>query len=86
MRLYTRIAGIPCQVEVEYHPPLAGSLETAGEPEQVTIETVFDRRGRPAPWLDDKMTEADEERIAREAFSAIETRRSDEIYERYRQS
>lgn len=57
----------------------------AGEPEQVTIEAVLDSRGRPAPWLDRKMTEADEERIAREAFDAIEMRLSDEVYERYRQ-
>lgn len=85
MRLHTRIAGIPCWVEVKYHPPLSGGLEVAGEPEHITIEAVLDNHGRPAAWLDRKMTENDKDRIAREAFSLLDTRHSDELYERYRQ-
>lgn len=44
----TRVAGIPCIVEV------------ADEKSQWT---VCDRRGRPAPWLTKKLTDRESDRI-----------------------
>ena len=75
MRLFTRISGTPCQGEVAYHPPFFGSLEVPVEPETITIEAVLDNHGRPAAWLDRKLTEADKDRIAREVFDMIDAQR-----------
>lgn len=53
--LETTIAGIPCTVVVhDAEPDLFGY-------------TVYDRRGRRADWLEDKITDADEQRIYWEA-------------------
>lgn len=65
----TSVAGIPCTVEVltylnvpgshSYHA--ASDLDYYGYSE---VEwTLCDRRGRPAPWLERKLTPADEDRI-----------------------
>lgn len=69
----TRIAGIPCQIEVtcysEERPMLItgwgfGDAEPP-EPEEFDY-LVLDRKGYPASWLADKMTDEDEERILNE--------------------
>lgn len=58
----TSIAGIPCQVKVDYFFITKGNYSRMAEtPEEYhgyrEIEfTVCDRRGRPAPWLDKKVT------------------------------
>lgn len=65
----TTIAGIPCVVEVtSYRPGCAAQIY--GKPENchdgwpAEIEfDVLDRRLRPAPWLANKMTDADAARI-----------------------
>ncbi|MBP6581890.1 MAG: hypothetical protein KA204_00210 [Chromatiaceae bacterium] len=68
----TRISGIPCQVDVttyqRYRPArLHGHPDTWAPPEYEEINfSVFDRRGRLAPWLERKMTEADRKRIINE--------------------
>lgn len=66
----TRVAGIPCLigvVEFSYSEPdrsadnpydYYGGAEMAWE--------VLDRRGRKAPWLERKLTDADRERIEQE--------------------
>lgn len=62
----SRIEGIPCLLGVtHYHktPPWSGSAHTAPSDldyygyEEVEFD-VLDRRGRPAPWLEKKLTEA----------------------------
>jgi hypothetical protein len=56
----TRIAGIPCIVRVltwEYDPPCC------------TLEyDVLDRRGKPASWLDRKITGKDEDQIQDDVY------------------
>jgi len=57
----TRVAGIPCQVGVlnyERHAPLSAhqahsDIEFYGFTE--TDYVILDRRGRPAPWLQNKL-------------------------------
>ena len=68
----TRICGIPAQVEVTSYSP-ATPARTWGPPElcypaedeEIEIE-VLDRRGRPAPWLQRKMSDDDYSEVFRE--------------------
>lgn len=66
-----RIRGIPCFIEVTdpgWYSPAVTHLAPEdchpedGEPPQFR---VYDRRRRPAPWLEAKMTEEDIETIER---------------------
>lgn len=62
MLISARIQGIPCTVEVTHY------YVTRDDWDPIEFR-VLDRRGRAAPWLERKMTDADvtniEERIAR---------------------
>jgi hypothetical protein len=60
----TKIAGIPCLIKVGYFNVVKGNSR-ADNPDDyygyTDFEfTVCDRRGRPAPWLEKKMTKQDE--------------------------
>ena len=63
-----RISGIPCLIDPTYvftqnalGPSCDSDMDCYGYSE---IEfTVCDRRGRPAPWLEKKMTKKEEEKI-----------------------
>lgn len=74
----SRIAGIPCQIAVthlvdergSFSPNAASDLDYYGYTE--CEFTVLDRRGRPAPWLEHKLTDADRQRLTEEAIEAIE--------------
>ena len=72
MLIYTTISGIPARVLLRYHAPLEGGLMDVATPEHFTIEQVQDVHGRPAKWLDAKMTAADEDRIIGMAFDALD--------------
>jgi hypothetical protein len=74
----TKIAGIPCSVEVTHYEPLTPA-QTYGPPEDCypaeggDIEfTVYDRTGYRAKWLEAKITQADVERILGEYESTLE--------------
>lgn len=64
--LEARVAGIPCLVAVyEYHKG-SGSMYTA--PSDMDFYGwsewgLLDQRGRPAHWLEAKLTDADRDRI-----------------------
>lgn len=69
----TRIAGIPCEVELTYYvAPRPMEITGTGfgdaiPPELEEIEfKVLDRKGYPAPWLEAKLADADVERIESE--------------------
>ena len=68
----TRIAGIPCIVGVTHFESVRGSFSYHAASDwdyhgYVECEfTVCDRRGRPAPWLERKLTSKDESRIESE--------------------
>jgi len=69
----TRVAGIPCQVDVTfYSEPLPMRITGTGfgdadppEPEEFEFN-LLDRKGYPARWLERKLTEDDEVRILEE--------------------
>ena len=64
-----RIAGIPCLIDVKYYEPVVpgrkfGPPEHCYEDEGGYAEyDVCDVRGRPAPWLESKMTNAERDRV-----------------------
>lgn len=74
MMIATRIQGIPCQVRVARYIPgdsgrRTGHPDTWTPDEGAEIEyTVLDRRGRPAPWLEAKMTDADDDEICEQVI------------------
>jgi hypothetical protein len=76
----TRIAGIPCRVDVTHYlcvRPWAGSVHTCPSADDYYGYTevefdVADRRGRPAQWLEKKLTNDDRERITREVRHHME--------------
>ena len=73
----TRISGIPCQVEVCCTAPpepmrswgVAMEDASPAEPGEYEIE-VFDRKGYKAPWLANKLSDADFDRLIEEASAA----------------
>jgi hypothetical protein len=68
----TRIAGIPCEARATRIVDVKGNYShSASCPEEYHgyIEVdfdVFDRKGYPATWLEEKMTEDERRRIERE--------------------
>jgi hypothetical protein len=70
----TRVAGIPCIARVTHfyrQRPWRGCASTCPSDMDWYGYTecefdILDRRGRPAPWLERKATDADRERITEE--------------------
>lgn len=69
----TRVAGIPCICEVTYYTEGAPMRITgtgfgdAEPPEEPEFEyRILDRKGKPAPWLEAKLTDNDDARLLRE--------------------
>ena len=65
----TKISGIPCQVEVtRFYKYRAATIWghpdgwAPSEPDEISFQ-VLDRRGRVAPWLEEKLDEQDRRRI-----------------------
>jgi len=77
MQIDTRIAGIPCIVEVTYYEPVIpgrrwGRIDdwepdTGGDLDYV----ICDRRGREAPWLARKLTDSDADKLEIEILQHI---------------
>ncbi len=75
--MHTRIANIPCKVEITcYYKYRAATLWgrpdgwAPSEPEEISFQ-VLDRRGRVAPWLEEKLTEDDRRRIEEEVHDYL---------------
>lgn len=71
MQIETRISGIPCIVKLDsitIQKPLGPNCDSDWDCYGYTeIEfTVCDRLGRPAPWLELKMSDKDQSRIENE--------------------
>ena len=78
MQIETRISGIPCLVDYSIHGHYEpartyGPPERCYEAQYPEIDfDVLDRRGRPAPWLEKKLTQAERQRIETEIEEAHE--------------
>ena len=72
----SKVAGIPCVIKVDRFYVTQGTYSRQAEtPEEYhgacEIEfTVCDRNGRPALWLEKKLTDDDRARIEEEAIEA----------------
>ena len=73
-----RVAGLPCLIVVTYWEPYVPA-KVSGPPEYCYPAEggcceweVRDRRGRPAPWLERKLTDAERERIDQLVFDKME--------------
>ena len=79
----TRVCGIPCIVRVlSWEPYLPAKV--SGPPEYCYPAEggygeweILDSRGRPAPWLEQKMTDADRRKIESFLFDQMENRKDD---------
>ena len=64
------VAGIPCVVGVTRYNKVRGDARADSEMDYYGYTeaewVVCDRRGRPAPWLEKKLTSKDESRIEQE--------------------
>jgi hypothetical protein len=73
----TTISGIPCQAHVVSYQSgspaqLGGAADYSYPEEYPEIEfSIHDRRGRLAPWLRSKMTDADYSRIEAELLEGL---------------
>ena len=71
MRFATKVAGIPCQCQVNYYregyPAVFREFGESlpEEPSEFNFD-LLDRRGRHAPWLERKLTQADFVRLESE--------------------
>ncbi len=67
------IQGIPCQIRAVWYPFHRGYFERGGlqispdEPAGIEEYEVLDRDGRPAPWLERKIKDRDDDRIREDA-------------------
>lgn len=71
MDIQTTVSGIPCIARVTYfhkQEPLGPRADSDWDCYGYTEcdFDILDRRGRPAPWLERKLTDADRERITDE--------------------
>ncbi|MGQ7249559.1 hypothetical protein ACUN9Y_19775 [Halomonas sp. V046] len=76
MSFVTQVAGIPCRCEVTFYSRPAPMRVTgsgfgdAEPPEAGEFEyRILDRRGRHAPWLEEKLVEADHDRLLEESLT-----------------
>lgn len=73
----SRVAGIPCLIGVSHFDCVRGSYSynAASDMDYYGYSEsewdVLDRRGRPAAWLERKLTSADRDRIEQEIAEAM---------------
>ena len=73
-----RVCGIPAIARVTHYWPgdpgyMSGPPDRCYPPEPAELDwELLDRRGRPAPWLERKLTDAERERIERELLEYLE--------------
>ena len=78
LKLNTTVCGIPCSVTARVvHHPGSRSWNAPSDLDYwgyTDVDfTVLDQRGRPAPWLERKMTDNDVERLEQELLEAYHT-------------
>jgi hypothetical protein len=78
MDIDVRVCGIPAIARVLHYRPYEPAYRRGhpdnwepASPPEIDFE-ILDRRGRPAPWLERKLTDAERERIERELIEYLE--------------
>lgn len=77
MKFDTRVAGIPCQCEVTHYlagvpARVTGPWEDCYPAEAEEFEyRILTMRGKVAPWLQKKITPADDERLREEYLTTL---------------
>lgn len=73
-----RVCGIPAIARVLHYRPYEPAYRRGhpdnwepASPPEIDFE-ILDRRGRPAPWLERKLTDAERERIGRDLIEYLE--------------
>ena len=66
--LDTTIGGVPCRIRYQEFPAIRGRRESGvpmepDMPAGFEITAVLDKDGKPAPWLENKLTREEEDRI-----------------------
>lgn len=76
MMLDAVVCGIPCKVNViraDYSPPNCRADNPDDYYGGYDIEfEICDRKGRPAPWLENKMSRADEDKLIGEILEQLD--------------
>jgi hypothetical protein len=79
MDIDVRVCGIPAIARVLHYRPYEPAYRRGhpdnwepASPPEIDFE-ILDRRGRPARWLERKLTERERERIERELIDYLET-------------
>lgn len=74
-----RVCGIPAIARVLHYRPYEPAYRRGhpdnwepASPPEIDFE-ILDRRGRPAPWLERKLTDAERGRIGRDLIEYLET-------------
>ena len=77
------VCGIPCKIHITewemYMPSVIRADPGDSHPEEGGYGNweVLDRRGRPAPWLEKKLTDRERDRIDNEVFNQMEDQDDD---------
>lgn len=78
MDIDVRVCGIPAIARVLHYRPYEPAYRRGhpdnwepASPPEIDFE-ILDRRGRPAPWLERKLTDAERERIERDLIEYLE--------------
>lgn len=79
----TKIAGIPCQIQVDHYfvqKPLGPTADSDWDCYGYTDLdfTVLDRKGYPAPWLERKLTAEDRQEIEQLTEKELENERNND--------
>lgn len=80
--MQTRVAGIPARIEILSYIPwrpakLYGHPDSWAPAEGEIEWTVCDSKGRPAPWLERKLSPADRRRIEADLIAQCSNRGED---------
>lgn len=76
MEIETRVSGIPCIAKVTHYTSVRGNPRADSDWDYTGYTEcefeILDRRGKPAAWLERKVTDDDRQRIEQEITEQLE--------------
>ena len=85
----SNLCGIPCKICITSWEPYRSAILRADPEDSHPAEggcgdwEILDRNGRPAPWLERKMTKQEQARIENEIFNHMENQDDRDNHDRY---